>query len=112
MLRDVFRVVFVTCSSREEAEKISKTLVRERLAACVNVVSTVKSFFWWKGKVDEAEEHLLIIKTSVEKMVKKKIEKLIEKVKELHSYSVPEIISLPILEGSMEYLKWIEDSLK
>ena len=107
MLRDVFRVVFVTCSGKEEAEKISKTLVRKRLAACVNVVSTVKSFFWWEGKVDEAEEHLLIIKTSVEKM-----EKLIEKVKELHSYSVPEIISLPILEGNKEYLKWIEDSLK
>jgi len=107
MLRDVFRVVFVTCSGKEEAEKISKTLVKEKLAACVNVVSTVKSFFWWEGKVDEAEEHLLIIKTSVEKM-----EKLIEKVKELHSYSVPEIISLPILEGNKEYLKWIEDSLK
>nr|MDO8043418.1 divalent-cation tolerance protein CutA [Candidatus Baldrarchaeota archaeon] len=107
MLRDVFRVVFVTCSGKEEAEKISKTLVKEKLAACVNVVSTVKSFFWWEGKVDESEEHLLIIKTSVEKM-----EKLIEKVKELHSYSVPEIISLPILEGNKEYLKWIEDSLK
>jgi len=107
MLRDVFRVVFVTCLGKEEAEKISKTLVKEKLAACVNVVSTVKSFFWWEGKVDESEEHLLIIKTSVEKM-----EKLIEKVKELHSYSVPEIISLPILEGNKEYLKWIEDSLK
>ena len=107
MSKDVFRVVFVTCSGKEEAEKISKTLVKEKLAACVNVVSTVKSFFWWEGKVDEAEEHLLIIKTSVEKM-----EKLIEKVKELHSYSVPEIISLPILEGNKEYLKWIEDSLK
>ncbi len=107
MSKDVFRVVFVTCSGKEEAEKISKTLVRKRLAACVNVVSTVKSFFWWEGKVDEAEEHLLIIKTGVEKM-----EKLIEKVKELHSYSVPEIISLPILEGNKEYLKWIEDSLK
>jgi len=107
MSKDVFRVVFVTCLGKEEAEKISKTLVRKRLAACVNVVSTVKSFFWWEGKVDEAEEHLLIIKTSVEKM-----EKLIEKVKELHSYSVPEIISLPILEGNKEYLKWIEDSLK
>lgn len=107
MSKDVFRVVFVTCSSREEAEKISKTLVKERLAACVNIVSTVKSFFWWEGRIDEAEEHLLIIKTSVEK-----IEKLIGRVKELHSYSVPEIISLPILEGNKEYLKWIEDSLK
>jgi len=107
LLKNIFRVVLVTCSSREEAEKISKILVEERLAACVNVVSTVKSFFWWEGKIDEAEEHLLIIKTSVEKM-----EKLIERVKELHSYSVPEIISLPILEGNKDYLKWVEESLK
>jgi len=102
-----FRVVLITCGSREEAEKISKVLVEEKLAACVNILSGVKSYFWWEGKVDEADEHLLIIKTSVEK-----IERLIEKVKELHSYSVPEIISLPILEGNTEYLKWIEKSIK
>lgn len=106
MLTD-FRVVLITCGSREEAEKISKVLVEEKLAACVNILSGVKSYFWWEGKVDEADEHLLIIKTSVEK-----IERLIEKVKELHSYSVPEIISLPILEGNTEYLRWIEGSIK
>jgi len=107
MLRDVFRVVLVTCSSREEAEKISKTLVEEKLAACVNIISTIKSIFWWEGKIDEAEEHLLIIKTKAEK-----IENLIAKIKGLHSYSVPEIISLPVLEGNKEYLTWIEKSLK
>lgn len=107
MLEGVFRIILVTCSSMEEAEKISKSLVEEKLAACVNIVSTVKSFFWWEGKIDEAEEHLLIIKTSI-----KKIEKLIKRVKELHSYDVPEIISLPILEGNLEYLKWIKESIK
>ena len=107
MAKKGFRVVLITCGSREEAEKISKILVEEKLAACVNILSGVKSYFWWKGKVDEADEYLLIIKTSVEK-----IEKLFRKVKELHSYSVPEIISLPILEGNTEYLKWIEESIK
>lgn len=102
-----FRVVLVTCGSREEAERISKILVKERLAACVNVLSGVKSYFWWEGKIDQADEHLLIIKTSMER-----IKKLIEKVRELHSYSVPEIISLPILEGNTDYLKWIVESLE
>ncbi len=107
MLKESFRIVLITCGSREEAEKISKILVEKKLAACVNILSNVKSYFWWEGKIDEADEHLLIIKTKAEK-----IKELIERVKKIHSYSVPEIISLPILEGNKEYLKWIGDSLK
>jgi len=106
-LKELFRVVLITCGSREEAEKISKILVEEKFAACVNILSNVKSYFWWEGKVDSAEEYLLIIKTKPEKM-----ERLISRVKEIHSYTVPEIISLPILEGNKEYLTWIEESLK
>jgi len=95
-------VVFVTASSVEEGEKIARGLLEKRLAACVNVVSPVKSFYWWRGKIEEAGEVLLIIKTR-----RRHLNSLMASVVELHSYEVPEIVSLPILDGSPEYLKWV-----
>lgn len=100
-----FRVVFITCSTVEEANRIGSDLIKERLAACVNVVKGIASIFWWRGKVDRAEETLLIIKTR-----KEKIKDVIELVKKLHSYQVPEVISLPIVEGNEEYLNWISEA--
>ena len=99
-------VVLVTCGKREEAEQLARSLVEMRLAACVNVTSGVISFYWWEGKVTRDEEILLIIKTS-----RPRFEELRKEVQRLHSYSVPEIIALPIVEGSEEYLNWIDDSL-
>ena len=100
-------VVFVTCGSEEEALKIANALVEEHLAACVNLVSPVRSIYRWEGKIWDEKEWLLIIKTQ-----KQRFEELEKKVKSLHSYSVPEIISLPIVEGSSSYLNWLEEMTK
>jgi periplasmic divalent cation tolerance protein len=97
-------VVLVTCGSEEEATKIANLLTEERLAACVNIISPVRSIYRWEGKIWDEKEWMLIIKTR-----KKRFEDLEKKVKSLHSYSVPEIIVLPIVKGSASYLKWLEE---
>jgi periplasmic divalent cation tolerance protein len=102
-----FIAVFVTCGSEEEALKIAHSLVEKRLAACVNLVSPVRSIYQWEGKICDEKEWILIIKTQ-----KERYKKLERNVKSLHSYSVPEIIGLPIIEGSSPYLKWIEEMTK
>lgn len=95
-------VVLVTASGRDEAEKIAAALLDWRQAACVNIVPSVISRFWWKGRIDSAEEALLIIKTR-----QTAVDDVITTVKKNHRYSVPEIIVLPIIGGSEEYLNWI-----
>jgi periplasmic divalent cation tolerance protein len=95
-------VVFVTCGSEEEAVKISNALVEDRLAACVNLISPVRSIYRWEEKICDEKEWLLIIKTQ-----RKRFQEIETRVKSLHSYSVPEIISLPIVEGSSSYLHWL-----
>jgi periplasmic divalent cation tolerance protein len=95
-------VVFVTCGSEEEAVIISNALVEERLAACVNLISPVRSIYRWEEKICDEKEWLLIIKTQ-----RKRFQEIETRVKSLHSYSVPEIISLPIVEGSSSYLNWL-----
>lgn len=100
-------VVFVAVSSAKEADRLSQALVREKLAACVNAVPGLRSTYWWKGKVETASERLLIIKTR-----KSRLPRLIQRVRALHSYSVPEVIALPVLAGNKEYLRWIDESLK
>jgi len=102
-----FIVVLVTCGSKEEGLKIAHSLVEERLAACVNLVSPVRSIYRWEGKICDEKEWILIIKTQ-----KQGFEELEKKVKSLHSYSVPEIIGLPIVEGSSSYLEWLEEMTK
>ena len=96
-------VVFVTCGSEEEALKIANALVDEHLAACVNVISPIRSIYRWEGKIWDEKEWLLIIKTQSHRFVE-----LEKKVKSLHSYSVPEIVSVPITQGSSPYLNWLE----
>jgi len=98
-------LVLVTCGSEEEALKIAHSLVEERLAACVNLVSPVRSIYRWEGKIWDEKEWILIIKTQ-----KERFEELERKVRSLHSYSAPEIIGLPIVEGSDSYLKWLKES--
>jgi len=97
-------VAFVTCGSEEEALKIANALVEARLAACVNVVAPIRSIYRWEGKICDEKEWLLVIKTQ-----RHRFEALEKKVKSLHSYSVPEIISLPITEGSSRYLSWLAE---
>jgi periplasmic divalent cation tolerance protein len=98
-------VVLITAGSQEEAHKIAKLLVNERKAACVNIVPGVDSLFRWKGKIDSARESLLLVKTRASLFPE-----IISLVKETHSYEVPEIIALPIIGGSEEYLKWLDSA--
>jgi periplasmic divalent cation tolerance protein len=96
-------VVFVTASSEEEAEKIAGLLLEKRKAACVNVIPRVQSRFWWQGKLDSTQESLLIIKTRAAL-----VPELTEIVKKAHSYTVPEIVALPIVAGNNDYLDWVD----
>src|SRR2546421_5762835 len=95
-------LVLITASSTQEAEKIGRHLVEERLAACANLISQVRSLFFWEGKISDANEVLLVVKSR-----RPLFRQLAARVHELHSYTVPEIIAVPILEGSMSYLKWV-----
>ncbi len=95
-------IVLITASNEEEAAKIARELVGGRLAACVNIIRDIRSIYGWQGKIEDEGEVLMIAKTRRELF-----QGLQKKVKELHSYSVPEIIALPIVEGSKEYLKWL-----
>ena len=96
-------MVLITVKDAEEAQKISRALLKRRQAACVNIVSQVDSSFWWQDKLDAAKESLLIVKTK-----ESLLPEIIKSVKKLHSYDVPEIIALPIVGGSGEYLEWID----
>lgn len=95
-------VVLVTASSIKEAEKIARHLVDGRLAACVNILPEVRSVFRWQGQLNVESETLLIIKS-----ISVRLDAITKKVKELHSYEVPEIIALPIIGGSADYLDWL-----
>jgi periplasmic divalent cation tolerance protein len=100
------RLVLSTTGSQEEARRIGRALVERRLAACVNVVGPIESIYRWRGKVEQAAEFLLLMKTTAER-----IGELQAALRELHSYEVPECIALDISEGSADYLQWIEQSV-
>lgn len=95
-------VILSMAASKKEAEKIKDALLKKRCAACVNIIAGAKSFFWWKGKIDSARETLLIIKTAG-----KNFGKCARPIRKNHSYEVPEIIALPIVDGDPAYLKWL-----
>ena len=97
-----YLTVLTTCSSKKEARRIASSVLKARLAACANIIDSVESRFWWKGRIDCAKEALLILKTT-----KGNFAQLERLIKRLHSYEVPEIIALPIIAGSREYLDWI-----
>ena len=101
-----FIIVLVTCGSKVEAEKIIDVLLAKKLIACANMISGVGSKFWWKGKIDKAKEVLVTLKTRREHF--RRIEK---EVKRIHSYEVPEIVAIPIIAGSKNYLQWIESNI-
>jgi len=97
-------VVYITAPD-EEAEGLARALVEAKLAACVNMVSNVRSIYSWQGKIEDDRELLMIIKTQ-----RHLFDRLTAKVREIHSYDVPEIIALPIIEGSPDYLRWLRES--
>ena len=101
----MYIVIFITAKNIKEANKIAEKLAKEKLVACANIVKGVRSVFWWEKKIDKADEVLLILKSK-----KSCFKKIVKTVTLLHSYNVPEIIALPIVDGNRDYLKWIEES--
>ena len=96
-------IILITTPDAAEARRIADTLVSERLAACVNTLAGVSSRYRWQGKLEEANEVLLIVKSR-----KPLLDAIIKRVKAMHSYDVPEIIALPVVGGNEDYLKWLE----
>jgi periplasmic divalent cation tolerance protein len=101
------RIVLTNTSSRAEARKIARTLVDRKLAACVNIIPKIESVYRWKGKVERAEEWLLMIKTT-----QRRVKAVESAIREMHSYELPECIVVPISGGSKDYLRWLEMQVK
>ena len=101
-----YRVVFVTVPDLEEGRKIALVLLEKKLVACVSILPGVESLYWWQGAIEKSRECLLLIKT-----IWSMAAELTETIKKLHSYSVPEIVFCPILEGNEDYLRWISETL-
>jgi periplasmic divalent cation tolerance protein len=99
-------VVLSTCASSEEAEKLARAVVEQRLAACVNVIPAIRSYYRWQGNLENAEEWLLVMKSSREQFAA-----LRAALEKLHSYELPEIIALPIIDGAPGYLDWLAGNL-
>jgi len=100
-------VLLITTATAEEAQRISRVLLEQKKVACVNILPRVNSLFWWQGKLDSAEESLLIVKTKASQL-----SEIVPLVKELHSYDIPELIALPIIGGNQDYLEWIEKEVR
>jgi periplasmic divalent cation tolerance protein len=100
-------VVLSTCGSEEEAVRIAKCLVEGRVAACVNLIPRIRSIYRWEGKVEDATEWMLLIKTSRERY-----DALTTVLEAAHSYELPEVLALPIIAGSANYLSWLDSELK
>ncbi|MBO8179346.1 MAG: divalent-cation tolerance protein CutA [Archaeoglobus sp.] len=102
----MYNFIYITAPSLEEAEKIAKRLLEKKLAACVNIFP-IKSFFWWEGKIEAANEFALIVKTTTEKFAEVR-----DEVKAVHSYTTPCICTIPIERGLKEFLEWIEETVE
>ncbi len=105
--QDTPRFIYITAPSRDEALKIGRMLVGERLAACANALPGARSVYWWQGKMEEADECVLVAKTRAGL-----VNRLVGRVRALHSYACPAIVALPILEGNPDYLAWIAAETK
>ncbi len=106
MVNISFYIFLVTVPDIEEGKKIAKNLVEKKLVACVNIIQKVFSVYWWKGKIEEDNENLLIIKTTEEKS-----DSIIQEISKTHSYDNPECVGFKIEKGSEKYLNWIKKSL-
>lgn len=101
-----FSALFITAPSVGEAKSLARKLLQARVVACVNVVPTVHSLYWWEGKIEEGDEALLILKTRTDR-----VEELIGKVRQHHPYTVPEVISMGLGKGNPDYLRWVNDEV-
>jgi periplasmic divalent cation tolerance protein len=100
-------VILITAASDDEAARIARALVDERLAACANILPGVRSLFFWEGRTQDEREVLMVVKTR-----QALLDSIVRRVKALHSYTVPEIIALPVLGGSQDYLDWVRETVK
>ena len=100
-------VVLVTCKNTRQAKRIANALVAQHLVACVNIVPRIESVYWWQGKVERSSEVLLIMKTT-----RIRFPAVVKRVKELHSYTVVEVIAIPIVAGNLAYMRWIDASVR
>lgn len=96
-------VVFSNCGTAEEAHRVARGLVESRLAACVNIIPGIRSVYHWQGSIEEASEWTLLIKTR-----RSLFQRLSMELRSIHSYQVPEVIAVPIVDGQQDYLEWIE----
>jgi periplasmic divalent cation tolerance protein len=99
-------VVISTCGSEEEAVRVAKHLVDARIAACVNLIPKIRSIYRWQGKLEDTPEWMLVIKTS-----RPRFDALRDALAAAHSYEIPEIIALPIVDGSPDFLAWLDTEL-
>ena len=99
-------VVFTTCNSQEQGAQLARHLIEHQLAACVNILTGARSFYRWKGEIEQASEVVLIIKSR-----RDVFEKLREAIAQLHSYEIPEVIAVPVVDGSDAYLAWLDREL-
>jgi periplasmic divalent cation tolerance protein len=100
-------ITFSTCKDLRQANRIARALVKEKLAACVNILPGVASIYTWEGRIEEGKEVLLVIKSRAALS-----KKLAARVKALHSYSVPEVVTIPIASGNPDYLRWVRESTR
>ena len=103
----MIRLVYITTASVEDAKAIGRALVEERLAACVNILPGMHSIYYWEGKIETADEAVLIAKTT-----DVLVDQVIERVKALHGYKVPCVLSLPVLKGNRDYMQWLADAVQ
>lgn len=99
--------VSMTVEKKEDAQRIGREAVESRLAACVQISGPITSLYWWKGRIEEAEEWLCLLKTEM-----RLFEELVSKLRALHPYEVPEIVAVPLAAGSADYLRWIDQEVK
>ncbi len=102
----MYSMVYVTTSKDLESKKIARKLLKEKLAACINIIPSIESIYLWKGEIEEDSESIMVIKTKSEL-----VEEVIKRIEELHSYEIPCILEITVNNGSKNYLNWIESEL-
>jgi periplasmic divalent cation tolerance protein len=107
MKKSPFIVIFITTATEKNAKRIAEELLNKKKVACVNIIKGINSHFWWKGKIESSKEVLLVAKTQL-----KLFNDIVKLVKKIHSYEIPEIIALPLIDSSKDYLEWIRASIK